>query len=476
MSFGWTRRLQRTVGWNVALWYAAVFGVSLGLCVVVSYLLLASSLRQRDREIVVATLRSYADAYARGGLRAVAAAVEREQRTGARERLFVRVVSFQGDAVFLTMPEAWDRFAVDGLDDRGDGRLFEAPSAERSPTTLEVASARMPDGAVLQVGKSTEIRDDLLARFRQVLLLVAGIILVTGVAGGVVIARSAMQPVRRLTDAVRTIIATGRTDVRVETEGRADPLDELGVLVNAMLGRITRLVESTQDSLDNVAHDLRTPLARLRARVEGALSAADPAARADALADCLEDCDRLSAMLDTLMDIAEAQSGVMRLRREPLDVCALLRDVDDLYADAAEEKGVALALTCPEPLVLQADAARLRRALANLVDNAVKYTDAGGRVDVRGRRDDDVIVVEVRDTGAGIEAGDLGHIWARLYRGDRSRSSQGLGLGLSLVRAFVEAHGGTVEVESTVGVGATFRLRLPIAPAAVAVPPNLTQV
>lgn len=471
MSSAWISRLQRTLGPRVTIWYAAIFAVSIAVVVTIAYLLLASSLAARDREIVNATLRAYVDAYARGGLRAVAAAVEREQRTGQRERLFVRVMSYEGDAVFVMLPEAWSGFAVERLGDGGTRAWLEAPAADRS-ATLEVASARMSDGAVIQVGKSTESRDDLLARFRRVLLLVTGVVVVTGVVGGLVLARSAMQPVRRLTDAVRTIIETGRTDVRVETESSGDPLDELGVLVNTMLARITKLVDATQDSLDNVAHDLRTPLARLRGRAEAALAAGGDEAREDvlaaALADSIDDADRITAMLDTLMDIAEARSGVMQLHVTRVDVSAMLRGVHDLYADAAEDKGLTFVVDVPDDLWLEGDAVRLRRAIANLVDNAVKYTSAGesaqddAHVSLTAAADEGHVVIAVNDTGAGIDPADLDHIWERLYRGDPSRSSRGLGLGLSLVRAFVEAHGGTVHVESTPGQGSRFAVRLPI--------------
>ncbi len=480
MSSAWTSRLQRALGPRVAIWYAAIFTVSIAVFVAISYVLLATSLAQRDREIVDGTLRSYADAYARGGLRAVAAAVDREQRTGLRERLFVRVISHRGEALFVMLPEAWRGFEVERLGDGSTRRWLKAPSAEQ-PATLEVASARLPDGAVLQVGKSTESRDDLLARFRRVLLLVTGIVVATGIVGGIVLTREAMQPVRRLTEAVRTIIETGRTDVRVETDASGDPLDDLGVLVNAMLARITRLVESTQASLDNVAHDLRTPLARLRGRAEEALAMDGPGesreeALAVALAGCVEDADRITAMLDTLMDIAEARSGVMQLRTTRVHVATLLRGVHDLYVDAAEDAGLAFDVAAPEDLWLEGDAVRLRRAVANLVDNAVKYTAgardaAPGRVSLTAEPDGDHVVIAVTDTGTGIDPADLDHIWERLYRGDRSRSSRGLGLGLSLVRALVEAHGGTVHVESTPGRGSRFSLRLPARAAA-----NLAQM
>ncbi len=475
MSFGRSSRRPQALGLRIAAWYAAVFAASIAAFVVVTYLLLATSLQQRDREIVVDTLRAYADEYARGGLRAVAAAVDREQRSGRRERLFVRLVAYNGEAVFMTLPPEWGPFAVDRLGDPGTD-WTTAPSADR-PSQLEVVSARMPDGVVLQVGKSTESRDDLLDRFRRVLVIVTGVVLMTGLAGGLVLTRSAMQPVRRLAEVVRTIIATGRTDVRVDAERNGDPLDELGVLVNAMLERITRLVETTQASLDNVAHDLRTPLARLRGRAEQALASNDPQQQAEALADCVADIDHITAVLDTLMDIAEARSGVMPLRLQDLDLQSLLQDVHDLYADVAEDRGVTLTLDCPRDLTVRADGVRLQRALANLVDNAVKYTEAGGRIDVTARQDRGTVTVRVTDTGVGIDPDDLAHVWERLYRGDRSRSSPGLGLGLSLVRAFVEAHGGRVEVTSAPGQGSTFAVHLPTdGPSPATAPPNLSHL
>jgi signal transduction histidine kinase len=262
---------------------------------------------------------------------------------------------------------------------------------------------------------------------------------------------------------VQTIVRTGKVNARVPVEGTADPLDELSALFNGMLDRIEALITAMRGSLDNVAHDLRTPMTRLRATAERALAGEpDTAAYREALADCLEESERVTEMLNTLMDISEAETGVMRLAREPVEIGTLLADAVDLFADVAEEKGVALDLAAPPSLVVEADANRLRRAFANLVDNAVKYTPAGGSVSCSARAAGGQAVIEVRDTGPGIEADDLPRIWDRLYRADRSRSERGLGLGLSLVRAIVQAHGGTVGVESAVGRGSAFTVRLPL--------------
>ena len=165
-------------------------------------------------------------------------------------------------------------------------------------------------------------------------------------------------------------------------------------------------------------------------------------------------------MLNTLMDISEAETGAMRLDLQRLNLGEALRDAVTLYEDVAEEKDVTVTVTAPEALTLVGDRNRLRQAFANLVDNAIKYNRRGGQVSIAAHADGAQVVVEVRDTGIGIAATDLPRIWERLYRGDASRSERGLGLGLSLVKAIVEAHGGTITAESTPTVGTMFRLHV----------------
>ena len=266
---------------------------------------------------------------------------------------------------------------------------------------------------------------------------------------------------------------TGRIDERVPgpagrpaAGGGDDAIDELTTLFNAMLDKIEGLVTAMRGSLDNVSHDLRTPLTQLRGAAEMALAGPPDVDRyREALADCVEEADRVLVMLNTLMDISEAESGAMQLRREPVRLAEVVARAVDLYRDVAETKGVVLnAVTGvdggPEDVVVMGDRTRLEQVAANLIDNALKYTTAGGRVDVEVARDGEWAVLSVRDTGVGIPPEELPRIWDRLFRGDASRTERGLGLGLSLVRAIVAAHGGTVDVTSKPGQGSVFTVRL----------------
>ena len=460
----WRNRLRRTLGLRLAFWYAAVFIASTGALTILTYALLAASLEQRDHDSVAATLTEYASEYATGGLEALAVAVTRAERDGRHERLFVRVLNEAGTAVYSSVPPEWGQFDIGQLveETRDGNTIWATAPSEGLASRLEVAFVGLPDGVRLQVGKSTANREELLRRFRSLLGAVVASIFLLGVGGGVLVTRSTLRPAHRLAATVRSIIETGHTEARVQTEASGDPLDELGSLVNTMLDRIMRLVEGMRDALDNVAHDLRTPLARLRARAEAALTMGDPVRRDEVLADCIAEADRISATLDTLMDIAEARTGTLALHVAPVQIGPLVDEIVDLYADTAGAKGVSLAAAIPRDLVLSGDVARLREVIANVVDNAIKYTETGGEVAISAARQGNEIAITVRDTGVGIDAEDLPRIWDRLYRSDRSRSSRGLGLGLSVVKAFVEAHGGRVSAESAPQRGTLLSLHLPL--------------
>ncbi len=434
-------------GLRIALWYATLFVVGALAIVFLTYYLTAASLAQRDQQIIRGKLGDYAAAYARGGVRVLAATVRAEQEA-APERLFVRVVNRGVEAVVLSNAEGWD------------------------PATLETASVQLADGTLVQVGKSTEAREALLARFRAVLGVVALTIVVIALTGGWLATQSAVLPIRRLTQAVRRIIRTGRTDARVPVAGTDDAIDELTVLFNTMLDRIEGLVDGMRGALDNVSHDLRTPLTRLRGTAEMALAAAaDDRDRSvvyrEALADCVEETDRVLVMLNTLMDISEAESGAMKLTREPVALPDVVARAVDLYRDVADAKGVqlvasGLSRTSSDDVTVTGDRTRLEQVAANLLDNAIKYTPAGGEVHVDVHRSGDTAVLQVRDSGQGIPANELPRIFDRLFRGDASRTERGLGLGLSLVKAVVEAHGGRVEAASEPGKGSALTVNLPI--------------
>jgi signal transduction histidine kinase len=231
--------------------------------------------------------------------------------------------------------------------------------------------------------------------------------------------------------------------------------------LNMIIQQNRQLVKEIQESLDNVAHDLRTPMTRLRSVAEYGLQAGeDPEKLRDALSDCLEESERVLSMLKTMMSVAEAESGTLKLEYSDIDLSQNLREIVELYEYSAQEEDVEIVLNVPDQLWTRGDRTRLSQVWANLLDNAIKYNQPKGFVKISGYPTVGRLVVVFQDNGMGISAHEIDRIWERLYRGDRSRSRQGLGLGLNYVKAVIEAHGGIIDVESTLNEGTTFRVEL----------------
>ncbi len=216
-----------------------------------------------------------------------------------------------------------------------------------------------------------------------------------------------------------------------------------------MLEQNQKLVQGMRDTLDNVAHDLRTPIMRLQNSIEGALSGneAIPIYK-DALIDCQENSEMLLQLLNGIMDISEAEAGTLKLNREPLNSSQIIESVIDLYGFVAEDKGITISTDVRQPFSFVGDRVRVLQAVSNILDNALKYSPSGSKVLVQSTVEGQSGTISVFDQGIGIPSNEMHRIWERLYRVDASRASKGLGLGLSLVRAIVTAHEGEVGVRA----------------------------
>jgi signal transduction histidine kinase len=459
-------RFYKTLGFRLSLWYSAIFILSFLTLSIVSYLFVFSSIED-NRPAIAAKLSEYATIAERDGIQAVEDASRTPQHPSRRSTFFIRVVNPNNLTLFLSNPPLWEKFDLTHPSDQMLAGRWHYYTSKGDGDLLEVASARLHDNRLLQVGKSIQDRNEVLEHFRDTLLATIIPMVIIGLAGGSFLAYRALRPIHNLSLVARTIVDTSRFDSRVPTHDTGGELNELVIVFNQMLGKIELLIQSMKEALDNVAHDLRTPVTRLRGVAEAALrTEADGNTCREALADCLEESERVMTMLNTLMDISEAETGMMKLSLENVNLGELIDEVADLYGYVGAEKSIALSTEAPRDIWLVADHGRLRQVLANLVDNAIKYTPCGGRVDIKAFENGQEAVVLVKDNGIGIPPDDLPRIWDRLYRGDKSRSQRGLGLGLSLVKAVVQAHHGKIEAATNASGGSVFSLYLPLSPSA----------
>ncbi len=301
------------------------------------------------------------------------------------------------------------------------------------------------------------LREDVREYFVTALILV---VLCSALIGWFM-ARRALSGVGKITDTA-IAIAEGDLDQRVPERGQEDEIGRLARTFNSMLNRIQTLIQEMEGMTDNIAHDLRSPIARIRGIAEGMLTGEGPVeerlARAGSV---IDECDRLLEMINSMLDISEAEAGLARLQVEKIDIGALLRDVCDLFQPLADGKHMTLTVDAPDALFVSGDLRKLQRVFANLLDNAIKYTSEGGEVRMSATGNESAVTIAIKDTGIGISERDMPHVFDRFFRGDRSRSAQGSGLGLALAQALVTAHKGRISVTSSPDQGSSFTVVLP---------------
>ena len=436
-------RAWRSLGARLALWYVVVTVGSFIAMAAILPLTVNAWVEREGQSSALGTLDRLKRTLEAGGVDALQAMFN--CAPDAQPSVAVRLTDEQNVELYSRYSDNASRHVAEALHQGSAGRLGPTQTA---PPGWHVAAATVSQGRQLEIVLHDDAAPRLWSHARETSLVILLCGLASAILGAFVITRRGLRPVGELARITQGIVDSGDLALRVETRGSADGLDQLATLFNRMLARNETLVRAMKESLDNVAHDLRTPLTRLRAGAELALRGPEDLPRArEALAEAIEESDRVLAMLTTLMDITEAETGAMRRDKHVEDLSTITR--------------------LPPGVLVVVDRARIRQVCANLIDNAIKYTAPGGRVEVAVSGDAFVGTLSVSDSGIGIPLEEQPRIWDRLYRGDRSRTERGLGLGLSLVKAVVEAHGGEVHLKSAAGAGATFevRLRCPVPPA-----------
>jgi signal transduction histidine kinase len=434
------RRLLETSTFRLALIYLASFGVSALALLGFLYYATAGLMERQTAETIEAEIAGLAEQYRAGGLDRLRDVIALRSAAQPHRSSIYLLVDPLGRRVagnldrwpeIVPRPEGWLNFAVEVSP---DGETVEQRRAR-------AASFLLTGGFRLLVGREVEDRLRIETQIRRTLGWGLALTLLLGLAGGFLMSRGMLGRVEAINRTTRRIMA-GDLSQRIALKGSRDEFDQLAANLNAMLDQIERLLGGMRQVTDNIAHDLRTPLNRLRSRIEVALLQQPGRAEIRALLEAtLADAQAMIATFNALLDIARAEAGSERGGFEEVDLTALGRDLADLYRPVAEDKQLKFEYHCMPGMAMRANRHLLAQALANLLDNAVKYTPAGGRVRLDVGRGASGPVIAIADSGPGIPDADRTRVLQRFVRLDATRSTPGSGLGLSLVDAVAKLHG-----------------------------------
>lgn len=456
------RQLARTSAIRLALRYALLQVVVLAIALAALFWVVNRYVDQQIAESLTSELATLKSLPAPVLATRVAVLADTHSRTrGARH---YRLEDAHGQMLAGNVSNWPDGLTTDGALWQGKLRVIERddPHDDNESTPLPAVGTKLADGGRLLIAQDTGAAEDL----HEVALFAAAIVLALTASLAVLLGLSlGWQWLKRIDAINRTAaqIAAGELAQRVKTTDRGDEFDLLAGHLNTMLERIEHAVAGMREVSDNVAHDLRKPLSRLKTRAEVVLNKPrDTAAYREALAQTVSDADELMRTFDALLSIARLEAGSEMTGRETIDLAELVRDVAGLYADEAEDLARPFQLELSDGIRVSGSRALLAQALANLLDNAFKYSAPEVAVEVHLERVGSHARLAVRDHGAGIPRGDQVRMIERFARGDTARGESGSGLGLALVQAVTHAHGGKLELTDTPGGGLTAQLTLPL--------------
>ena len=455
--------LKNSLLFRLTILYAVAFTVLSALGFLIFYYRIYSvTMEHLDVELLDET-EKYGDLMKEIGLEDTIAAIKEESEFENPEEDFYRLFNFKGDDLFSTDMTSWGDVGKQGILSKmqNDGltHVIQTITLPEDDDKARMITAIIGADTVFQIGESLEEVDDYLDIFLQLFSILIVILIVVSAIIGWLLARRATVDMAEVTEAAEEI-SNGSYDRRVQVKGQFKEIERLGTTFNHMLDRIQILLSSMKEINDNIAHDLRSPLARIRGIAEmNLLKEKSIDDYKEMAASTIEECDTLIGMINTMLDITEAEAGVNGAETEEFELVALIREACELFRPITEEKKINLKTDLPESLILKSDRKKMQRIVTNLLENAIKYTPASGTVAVSAAAQNGEIRIDFEDTGMGISESDLPHIFERFYRCDRSRSQGGVGLGLSLVKAYTESIKGTIQVESTLNQGSVFALR-----------------
>ncbi len=458
--------VRHSLAFRLTLWYAGIFLVTSCVAFLFFYLLITTVIRERTDQDLLEEVRALVSIRNAQGIQAAKRQAILGAQAAGEKKIFFRFLYPTGIAFSSSNMTSWrdigiKRSALNRLLE-DDQPVFDTIKSPDRQHQIRVLYALVSPSVILQIGQSMENYTRFIEVFRKIFISTMAILFFVAAVVGWFLARRALAGVETVTQTARHI-SSGSLEERVPVNKREDEIDRLAITFNQMLDRIQTLVTEIKEMSDNIAHDLKSPITRIRGISEITLTTGASLNEYEKMAaSTIEECDRLLDMINTMLVISKTEAGVSRLEKKEIDISSVIRDACELFQPAAEDKSLTLVCHADGNFKVYGDLRLIQRMIANVLDNAIQYTPSDGRVDVsihagRNQR----VEIAVTDTGIGISEEDLAHIFERFYRCDPSRSQAGTGLGLSFARTVARAHGGDITATSAPHHGSVFSVNLP---------------
>jgi signal transduction histidine kinase len=442
-------RVLRTASFRLTLFYAVLFMVSAGALFATVYVTATAAMQNDMAAVLRSEAYQLAEVHSRSGLTGLAQQIARRMNFRTRGPIYYLLQAPNGRVVVGNLP---GMPPVNGVIDFVPQR--DTPEADFERAKLTGFGLTLPDGAFLLVAQDGTRLTDMQHAIVRAFAWASGLTLLLAIAGGALLGTSFLRRIDTITRTSRAIME-GDLSARIPVRGTQDEIDQLIANLNAMLGRIQQLMDGLRQVSSDIAHDLRTPLGRLRQHLEDARARAKSTADYDAATEAaIAEADALLETFSALLRIAQVEAGAQKRAFAEIDLSALLRSVGEAYEPAAEDSRHTLAIQIDDGVHFTGDRQLLAQMVSNLVENALHHTPEGSTVTLAMRKSGTGFRIEVADNGPGIPEAERGKVFDRFYRLDRSRSTAGSGLGLALVKAIAGLHGLTIELtERNPGLG-----------------------